>query len=294
MVGVGVGVDVVLLVALMMMMGVMESRGAAWQISWGNNGEVETESNEETSQTTSEESTTTTTLDNPPAATLIYPSYTRITSAVLGTFTLVYGWKVIDVYDTLKVPNYCTCIYACWSSPECVSARLDMEGGDSNWQCHLSTRNPLERQHVEQPDNVYIFWEASITSGRSLGIQSDGLEYMAFETKMIHSNAKQECLKIPGYRLAITKSVQSYNVLQSLAISLGYDVLVDLYRQMSDNEWGDGTLYTDSPMSTEAELEDNGDPETAFTATGDKVKGVKALSSEHYFLCQANPLNVQW
>ncbi|KAK3862454.1 hypothetical protein Pcinc_031690 [Petrolisthes cinctipes] len=286
MVGVGV-----LLVALMMgVMVLVVVAGGNLEGSSLDNTSQEAATSQEPLGTTSDNSLIL--IYNSP--TLTYPSYTRITSAALGTFTLVYDWTAIDVYDTLKVPNYCTCIYACWTSPECVSASLDMEGGDSNWYCHLSPSNPLERQHVARPDNVYIFWQASIPSALLLGIQSDGLEYMALEMKMIHSNAKQECDKIPGYRLAITKSVQSYNVLQSLATSLGYDVLVDLYRAMGDNEWGDGTLYSDSPMSNEAELDDKGNPKTAFTYTKDKVKGVNAMSSEHYFLCQANPLNVEW
>nr|XP_045588013.1 protein MTL1-like isoform X1 [Procambarus clarkii] len=191
-------------------------------------------------------------------------------------------------------PTACACRYLCMMQYRRECQAWAAVGTGDSVECRLSDRGPQITQLVQEGAAVYYFKQGSV-EGRYRW-EEDHLLYLALNTSRTFTAARAFCASIPGHRLAIFKTPTQLQVLAAFAsqvqASSGDMVTFDLTRSSRGLVWGDGTPYTLTTLSNYP-LKDNKDPSmTSFTFLQGEVRSVKDFA--FMFLCQVNPLRVDW
>ncbi|XP_045133818.1 uncharacterized protein LOC123517609 [Portunus trituberculatus] len=233
-----------------------------------------------------------------PMAT-VEPSLYYINTSPLGSFLEKPGMtlSIQDAYITLRVKNRSTCRAACWSHIHCVAVAAVPDG--EIIQCRLADRGPTWTNVTAASRATYTYWERSLPTG-TYDLREDKMLYLVVSDRANFTAAKELCKRIPGHRLAITKTINQYETLLRIANEKQISLWVDLRGEKTTAGdvvlWGDDTLYSDSGASRVAKMETS--PGTQVTKTryyrlkGNVLHGTTLAKELCHPLCQAHPMGL--
>ncbi|XP_050738108.1 uncharacterized protein LOC127009262 isoform X2 [Eriocheir sinensis] len=185
-----------------------------------------------------------------PATAAGQPSVFYVNSVSLGNYLEKPGMTIDskDAYLTISAKDKCSCRAACRTHPRCVAAAIVPDG--QAWQCRLADEGPIFINVTEDPEATYVFWEKSLPENLYFGLGKDRMLYLVekFRNKTFQE-AKNFCRRIPGHRLAMTKTRNSFDALVDIIKETGHAwVWIDLRQQDETDKnslvWGDNTTYS--------------------------------------------------
>ncbi|KAK8402872.1 hypothetical protein O3P69_000873 [Scylla paramamosain] len=227
------------------------------------------------------------------------PSLYYVNTSPLGSFLEKSGMtlNIQDTYVTLRVKNKSTCRAACWSHTRCVAVAALADG--ETVQCRLADRGPTWTSVTTDSRATYTYWESSLPNG-TYGLREDKMLYLVVADRTNFTAAKELCSRIPGHRLAITKTINQHETLLRIANEKQTSLWVDLRAEKTTAGykvlWGDDTLYSDSEASRMAKMFTS--PETQETVTryyrlkGNVLHDTTLAMELCNPLCQANPMGL--
>ncbi|XP_069986199.1 uncharacterized protein [Penaeus vannamei] len=211
-----------------------------------------------------------------------------------GNFFMAKGLTLAtkDAVLTLPARDTCKCKAMCETMMGCVAWSLVAvaEAGE----CRLSQLGPSNHTPLRQTNATYAFLESSVSGEYSFKV--DRLLYLKPPFKLPYEAAKNFCAAIPGHRLGIYKTMQQYNMLEEYwcpADNCTSMIYMGLEKTSSGLMFIDGTSFDDAEISDAPRLVNDGISHYAFSIYNrnlDDGTGIPALQ----FLCQANPLGVEW
>ncbi|XP_064078985.1 uncharacterized protein LOC135196236 [Macrobrachium nipponense] len=139
-------------------------------------------------------------------------------------------------------------------------------------------------------ENSSYFFKKSSVPG-TYNWEADNLLYVALTEPMTTNIARTNCLKIPGHRLIIVKSKETYDHFLARAVGNTKPYwTMDLIKKTHPDDlvWGDGTV----PNRTIVTIDVSNSGEHFFALYSNHIEDVK--ENPYRVLCQANPLGVEW
>ncbi|XP_064120828.1 uncharacterized protein LOC135225433 [Macrobrachium nipponense] len=156
----------------------------------------------------------------------------------------------------------CDCRMECFRNKSCSGSSLQVVDGAS--VCRLTTKHARQNNFQRQQGATYIF-KAETPPNIFYGLGTDNLFYHVPSKDMNYKSSTNSCQKIPGHRFA------KYNT----ASKNQREAMTNVQRYVGNKDmWIDnGALFW---YLKGGEI-----------ATGDGVMSM-------FYLCQANPLNIDW
>ncbi|XP_047498624.1 uncharacterized protein LOC125045428 [Penaeus chinensis] len=198
-----------------------------------------------------------------------------------------------NVIQTLPASNACTCKNFCFVSLACLAWSL-VNFADGTSECRITDAGPLSYEVENNTQATYFFKEAAVDG--TYHIDVDRLLYLKPSIGANFLTAKQHCEKIPGHRLGIYKTMQQYNMLGAYTTTTVTieSLYMDLVKVGMDLYWGDGTLYNDTEIGRNVDVRDFIKPERYIMMFWDSFVSDGRPSDIRQFMCQANPLGIEW
>ncbi|XP_071544033.1 uncharacterized protein [Panulirus ornatus] len=151
-------------------------------------------------------------------------------------------------FPSFTTNNICECKALCLVQMKC-KAWSAVNKADGTKHCHLTDIAPYSTTFQNHSDAVYGFMLDSLEGILPVNREEDGLYYFIPNDKKSILDARTNCKKIPGFRLAIFKTIRQFVVGMKLSEASENSVgsykhlLIDLQKSSDKLEWGDGTQY---------------------------------------------------
>ncbi|CAL4136906.1 unnamed protein product [Meganyctiphanes norvegica] len=211
-----------------------------------------------------------------------------------------------DAYHKIATMNKCSCKWMCFTSGRCASWSVSPEpsGNPHLWECRLSTLGPLNLTLSTDTQGTYYFFKDTVPA--KYKARKDDLLYLEPDFKLDWTSAKAWCEKLPGHRLAIFKTRTQGNLLIHIQKALNVGRLTfDLQQVSNGKAWGDGTPYDGSDTDKHLEAQgvkvyDSTDPinDIYYLALSVDQNELYLWDGQkdypYWFICQANPLGIDW
>ncbi|XP_066975140.1 uncharacterized protein [Macrobrachium rosenbergii] len=194
----------------------------------------------------------------------------------------------------LSAYNHCECRDFCFAlGPTACQAWSVTESTQGNyWECRITNIGPETTVLLPDPKATYHFRKSSVLGTYSW--QADKLFYVALRGNCTSDAAKARCAKIPGHRLIIVKSRQTYEFFGNLSTKNEKPLWVANLRKVTLTEfrWGDGSI---SSVTNGTIIINDGLLGTSFVSFNNKIDdSIESRDGPYRALCQANPLGVEW
>ncbi|XP_064098197.1 uncharacterized protein LOC135209469 [Macrobrachium nipponense] len=184
----------------------------------------------------------------------------------------------------------CKCRAVCFTLGSECKAWSFIEGEGEASECRTINRGPETTNLINMTSATYFFRDSSV--GGFYTWAPDHLLYVELEYVYRFQDAKERCAKIPGHRLTIAHSNDTYDFF--IHYKSRYDrtyFWANLKKTGSrEAQWGDGTNVTHQPNFVDMS---GGDVEQYFVGiTGQYIYDIP--DDGRAVLCQANPLGIEW
>ncbi|XP_066979467.1 uncharacterized protein [Macrobrachium rosenbergii] len=189
----------------------------------------------------------------------------------------------------------CECQYLCFArGPTACQAwsLVTVSGQVSSSECRLINVGPESTDLLSDPNATYYFKKSSVLGTYSW--QQDKLFYVALNGKYYSDAARARCAKIPGHRLIIVKSRETFNFFANLSRFNDVPFWVSDLRKIAlgDYKWGDGSNIS---VTNGLFRIDEGLSSNVFISWSMKIDdSLEKRDGPYRALCQANPLGIEW
>ncbi|XP_069987483.1 uncharacterized protein [Penaeus vannamei] len=212
-----------------------------------------------------------------------------------GNFFVAPGkaLKEEDAAFTLPAKNACQCKSMCFVTLECVAWSL-VSLDDGTAECRIAAAGPTTYEVLEHANATYYFKEESVRGEYSF--KKDNLLYLTPPFTRTYDVAKSFCSRIPGHRLGVYKTLQQLSILDPYryAPTVPDTLYISVEKGPSGIVLGDGTLLADTALGQAVEIvTDNDDSLNVYVFYQGKLNDGDG-SRSRFFMCQANPLAVEW
>ncbi|XP_071552238.1 uncharacterized protein [Panulirus ornatus] len=186
----------------------------------------------------------------------------------------------------ITLPNDCKCKMRCLVSVDCV-AWSSLPSSNDTVECRLTELGPQEGTLIDQNDAVYGFKPSRLKSRITVFEGEDGLIYFIPLEDLRYEGAKKYCASIPGFRLAIFKTKQQFQIGVDVGQNGGRGAFVDLRRtKTGEVVWGDGTILPTSHYPFVAQISKV--HFTKFQIWTESLDIIVNESLQRKLLCQGN------
>nr|XP_027207837.1 uncharacterized protein LOC113801225 [Penaeus vannamei] len=216
-----------------------------------------------------------------------------VTSSKFGNFFMAPGWTIApkSVIKRTTVIDGCQCRFSCWRNTECKAwSASKLPNGT---ECRMTIKGPGFAKVVGDFRATYFFMERGVSGKYVFG--EDNIMYLLNKAYGSFFAGIILCGSIPGHRLGIFKRLEQLEFAESYMYSkepaLSDVSYIDLRNTSEGPAFGDGTLLRDTDMG-QLEVVNASEAEV-FVHWNNMFVGVSAKTSRH-FICQANPLGVEW
>ncbi|XP_064120386.1 uncharacterized protein LOC135225041 [Macrobrachium nipponense] len=188
--------------------------------------------------------------------------------------------------------NQCGCRTTCFAVGPSCQAWSFIEAGVNASECRIIDKGPETTNLTKMTNATYYFKESSV--GGKYTWAQDNLLYVELENQYYLAPGRAQCAKIPGHRMLISHSNDTYNFLIQYNSLYGraHNFWVDLVK-IADRlaQWGDGTNETHQPYHVH--MDNTATVEPYFVAWNHEYLH-DVVDNSRSVLCQANPLGVNW
>ncbi|XP_047468469.1 uncharacterized protein LOC125024762 [Penaeus chinensis] len=186
------------------------------------------------------------------------------------------------------------CRVSCWKNSKCGAWSVSKR--QNRTECRMASRSPIKSKLEEDSRSTYFFMRNSVPGRYVFG--SDNLLYLQ-STRLFGTFhfAVAICKKIPGHRLAIFRKVEPLENLEGILYgnaereNVNQVAYIDLRNTSRGPAFGDGTLLSDTEMGRLEIV--NATTGRVFVHWNNSLVGV-STDVLRQFICQANPLGVEW
>ncbi|XP_064120387.1 uncharacterized protein LOC135225043 [Macrobrachium nipponense] len=205
------------------------------------------------------------------------------------TFQRQTAMRVFTGYNRCECQDFC---FALGSTACQAWSLVKVSGQRDSWECRLINVGPETTELLPDSNASYYFKKSSVSVTYSW--KPDKLFYVALSGSYGSLAAKARCVKIPGHRLIIVKSRETFYFFSEVSRMNDRPFWVSDLRKISLGEykWGDGSniSVTNGSFRIDEPLTSN-----VFISSSMKLdNSLETRDGPYRGLCQANPLGIGW